>query len=229
MATLGERVKGALITKTPVGVTFCRLGNQNDGGYVVVDDFTQNDHVISMGVAYDVSFEKALEGKVSWIDAYDYSVNNLPEPIANSRFFKERIGADSAYVFDRVPKGKDLILKIDIEGGEWAFFESLSEEQVNRFRQIAVEIHWSIQNPYASIPEVPVDILEKLLKTHQVVVVHPNNYGSVFYADGLTIPQVIEITLLRRSSYEFLDSPFTKPQLLRPNDPARPELESDVT
>jgi hypothetical protein len=91
-----------------------------------------------------------------------------------------------------------------------------------------VEIHWSIKNPYINIPEVPVEILEQILKTHQAVVVHPNNYGGVFYADGFAIPQVIEITFLRRSSYEFLDPPFTKNQLLMPNNSAKPELESDV-
>lgn len=228
MTTLGNRVKDALVTRTPLNASFARFGNLYDGGYVLVDDLTDNDYMVSMGVANDVSFEKALEGKISWIDMYDYSVDGPPEVVINSGFFKEKIGENSHHVFDRIPEEKDAILKIDIEGGEWLFFKSLSEAQLNRFRQIAVEIHWSIKNPYIDVPIVPIEILESLLKTHQVVVAHPNNYSEIFYKDGVSIPQVIELTLLRRASYSFLDSPFTEISLLNPNNPTKPELESDV-
>jgi hypothetical protein len=101
----------------------------------------------------------------------------------------------------------------------------LSSEQLSLFRQVVVELHWGIRTPYIYVPDFPVDILEHLLKTHQPVVVHPNNYGSTVVVDGVVVPQVIEVTLLRKSSYQFTEEPFSTAPFTSPNNPENPEID----
>lgn len=226
MNSLSSRIKAALLTDTPIGVSFCRLGRPYDGGYVVIDDFSANDYLISMGVQNDVSFEKALENRVSFIDVYDFSISCLPEPIANSRFFKEKIKNNSYSVLTRAPEDKDLILKIDIEGSEWEFLPSLSHTQVERFRQIAIEIHWLIDTPEIKVPDIPMEVLERLSQTHQLVSIHPNNYGGTVVVEGVVVPQVLELTYLRKSSYSFSGVPGNPAYLFMPNNPEEKEIEA---
>ena len=222
----GIRIKNALKTMRPVNVTPVRMGRDNDGGYIFINDIDKNDYVISMGVADDVSFEKDISGIVGFIDIYDYSIDSLPDNVNNSVFFKEKIGSSSGYVLERIPKNFDSILKIDIEGGEWEFFRSLSEEDINRFRQIVVEIHWMIDDGEIYIKECPVEVIEKINNTHQIISVHPNNNADCVIIDGITIPKVLELTFLRRTSYQFINEEYKPSHLFMDNNIEKPSIEN---
>lgn len=227
MTSLAERVKKAFYLQEVKGNNYIRVGKNNDGGYVMVDDLKPTDYVLSMGIANDVSFEQGLQDKVLKIDMYDMSIRHLPGLVTNGSFFKEKIGGDSAHVFNNIPKKSDAILKIDIEGGEWEFFKSLSLNQISKFRQIIVEIHWAIENPYIKVKDMPVDVLEKLNETHQLVVIHPNNYGATVKVGEIDVPQVIELTYLRKNSYDFTPYTGLPESLFMPNDPLNKELKVD--
>ena len=219
-----QRIKDAFKIKSPIGVDFIRIGSESDGGYVLVNDIKNTDFLISMGIANDVTFEQQIGPMVYEMHLYDYSIDRLPEDIEKSYFFKERIGSESHYIFDRVEDEKDIILKIDIEGGEWDFFRSLSHDQINRFRQIAIEIHWLLDNEWLQIPGFHLDIIEKINQTHQIVALHPNNYQSYVIHDKIKIPQVLEITFLRKDSYDFLDKPTDLSSLFTENCEACPKI-----
>lgn len=222
---LGHRIKEALQLQGFKNESYIRVGRDNDGGYVMVNDIRPTDYLISMGIANDVSFEQGLQDKVLGIDMYDMSISSLPGEVRNGTFFKERVGADSHHVFNRIPEGSDAILKIDIEGGEWGFFRSLSEEQTLRFRQIVMETHWAIDYPGIHVPNMPVEVLEKINKTHQLVMIHANNYAKTVNVDGFDIPQVLELTYLRKDSYVFGDFSWPPEELIMPNNPTAKELE----
>lgn len=221
---LAKRIKFALKTKAPVAKIFKRIGSYEDGGYVIVDDFSKNDFLISMGVANNIDFEKQLEDTFSGIHLYDGSVDSLPEELKNSVFFKEMIGSNSHHIFDRIDPDKDIILKIDIEGGEWDFFESLTTEQMNRFKQIAVEIHWMVESSHLTFKDCPIHVLEKINETHQIVARHPNNHSSVVEIDGVRVPQVIELTLLRKLDHVFIDKTTEVDFLFMKNNFEREEI-----
>lgn len=222
---LGQRIKTALQLQGFKNESYIRVGRDNDGGYVMVNDIKPTDYLISMGIANDVSFEQGLQDIVLGIDMYDMSIDNPPAPVKNSSFFKETIGADSHHVFNRIPYGSDAILKIDIEGGEWPFFKSLSAEQMQQFRQIVVETHWAIAHPAVTVKEMPVEVLEKINETHQLVMIHANNYAHTVNVDGFNIPQVLELTYLRKDSYEFGDYSWPPKELIMPNNPHAKEIE----
>lgn len=211
----------------PENKVFSRMGSHYDGGYVVINDFSKSDHLLSFGIADNVDFEDSMSQIVSGMDLYDHSIDHVPQNLKNYTFYKEKVGPNNNHIFNRVPKNKDVVLKIDIEGSEWSFFESLSDDKINRFRQIILEIHWGMQNDYIDSPDIRLDILEKINKTHQIVAVHPNNWAGIHYVSGVALPQVIEITLLRRSDYTFIEGspPNT---LFYPNNPQRPDLEFDL-
>lgn len=226
-----DRAKLVLSMMLPNGTAskLTRFGNDHDGGYVCIDDLTNNDHLISCGLAYDVTFESALSGLVHGIDAYDYSVDGLPADIPNSRFFKEKIvgataidGTTVSQAISRAPLDKDLVLKIDIEGWEWEVFSSIKVEDMKKFRQIVVELHWLDRilnnDAYTKI----YTSLARLTKTHSVVNFHINNYSSAKLVGGYMLPEVVELTLARKADYSF--TKYSDHNLNAPNNPKRAEI-----
>jgi FkbM family methyltransferase len=62
------------------------------------------------------------------------------------------------------------LLKIDIEGGEYAAFENVDQSVLSRFRRIAVEYHDNIRPGSLAL------IQSRLLQTHRTIV-HPDREG----------------------------------------------------
>jgi hypothetical protein len=223
---LGNRIKENLKLKTPKGKNFVRFGRDFDGGYVIIDDLSKDDFLVSMGVFDDVSFEKDTQELVSGVHLYDHTIECLPEKLDNATFFKEKIGNESHYIFNRIPENKDIILKIDIEGSEWDFFRSLSDKEMNRMRQIAIEIHWFIPGGEFGVSDCPIDVIQKINKTHQLVAIHPNNNcRTVIVNKKLIVPQVMELTFLRKNSYDFNDYGSNPTSLFQVNNPELPDIE----
>ena len=226
-----DMVIKSIIPKKP-STTLKRFGNLQDGGYVYADDFSNNDYLISFGVENDIGFEKEVESVFAGMDLYDYSVDNLPEPLANSHFYKEKISKDSSdsssninKCLSRVPADKDCILKIDIEGYEWEVFNAISFDDLSRFRQIAVEIHWTEKILNDEAYSIISGALSKITHTHQSVNVHANNWGKINVIGNMFLPNVLEITFLRKSSYFFQEYEKNITDSLNyPNNRERPEI-----
>ena len=206
-----------------------RFGSANDGGYIMLNDVSANDYLISMGVGDDINFEKDLCTKILGADLYDYTVAKLPAIIENSRFFPERIGSLGSTTLmstvERVPIGAELLLKIDIEGSEWDALSIVDHETLNKFRQIVIEFH-GLENILEDVfYEKALNVLKKLDETHFVLNVHPNNNSRVIFVENLLIPEVVEVSYLRRSSYGVK---FTGSNVLAtlnsPCNPSYPEI-----
>jgi hypothetical protein len=183
----------------------CRIGSENDGGYLLVRDFSKSDFLLSMGVAKDVNFELELAEYLSGAHLYDDSIDDLPKMIPDSVFYKERIGANGctsiSEAIKRIPQHFDLILKIDIEGSEWEAFDELKTEELKKFRQIVVEFHWFENLVDDQEFSRFLNVLTKLNTTHFVLNAHPNNWGDIINIENIALPSVIEVTYLRRSDY----------------------------
>ena len=205
-----------LKSKTVENAEYIRLGKDHDGGYVLLDDFRKSDYVVSLGIFDDVSFDQDISPYVLGIDCYDNSIDELPDTVPNSRFFKETISnvntdemitilddtvlaqSNLKKILSRVPGGSDLIAKIDIEEAEWPLFLAATSDQFARFRQMVIEFHCVDVEP-------PLSVFEKINETHQVINVHPNNNAGCFDIDGIMVPAVIEVTYARKSDYVFSD------------------------
>ena len=120
-------------------------------------------------------------------------------------------------VFARLPGKKNVLLKMDIEGGEYRVIPDILG-YAGRIDVLLVEFHET-----DALRETFVNRVQALLTRFEIVHIHANNYGGVA-DDGL--PECLEIT--------FLNKKFAKPGSRRaqlpldgidyPNDPARPDL-----
>lgn len=226
-----ERAKfilDSLTTKKAVSTDFIRYGLADDGGYILANDLSASDGLISFGVGNEVSFEKALEHVVKSTHMYDYSVNGLPQEVSNASFFKEKISAVDTTVetaLSRMPGAADYILKADIEGYEWELFSTIDSAVLETFRQISVEMHWFskiLNNDWYYRVHAA---LQKILRTHTPVVKNPNNYRPPKVIGNCFMPEVIEVTFLRNSSYDLQDyEGHAVNQLTNKNSPWAPQI-----
>ena len=225
MNKIQNEIINILDIKIPENLSFIRLGSKYDGGYVVVNNFLNTDYLVSFGIANNIDFEQQMSNFVSGMDLYDFSINSLPQKIKNSRFFIEKVDSDHDIILDRVKDKEDLILKVDIEGSEWNFFKNISEENINKFKQIILEVHWMVEIEGVKIPDFRIDVIEKINKTHQIVALHPNNYSKTVNVAGLVVPQVLEITFLRKLDNKFIEGTPPK-NLFYPNNPNGPDIKN---
>jgi hypothetical protein len=227
-----KRLKTILTKATAVEVPYKRFGRDNDGGYILVDDITQNDFGISFGIAGDVSWDQDFMKFASGIHMYDNSIDSLPEHVVDSKFFKETVGSDIGLdeAISRADFDKDLILKMDIEGSEIDVLKNCSSESVDRFRQIVVEFHNIIEYTKDKLVFKDLDnAISKILQTHLPVWLHANNWGSVEEIEGCIVPDVLEVLFLRRSSYKLVENssiPGQFDKLNMPNKYDSPDFQS---
>ena len=190
-----------------------RIGGTNDGGYLLPDDFENIAVCFSPGVDVNASFELDLQRQKK-INSHlaDYSVNGPPMGFEPRSFTKKYLGAfdDSVHTTldtwvrnqDDLSSSADLLLQMDIEGGEYLSLLSASEEILKRFRIIVVEIHFVPSWGDPTFFKVVEAFFEKLLKQFYVVHIHPNNCCGLINLGGFLAPRVFELTLLRKDRSE---------------------------
>lgn len=210
--------------------SFIRMGGAYDGGYVLLDDFSEDMRVYSFGIASDVSFEKELADRGLQIFMHDHTIMQLPESHENFHFHKVGIShidepenhklSMRTLLENNGDLGNNrLILKMDVEGAEWDFIMNTSGEILSQFLQITFELHRLADDKNK---EKILGCLNKLNQTHQVVWIHANNFGHIEKAkEGLEIPAYVEITYLNKSAYKTKSGACHFPlDIDMPDDPA---------
>jgi hypothetical protein len=89
---------------------------------------------------------------------------------------------------------------MDIEGAEYPWLLSLSEDQLLKFKQITMEFHGINDDSWNTKLEDKIKIFYKLSKTHYAIHIHGNNYGGKSINN---IPDVVEITYIRKNSIDY--------------------------
>ena len=193
------------------GTELARLGRDNDGGYIMLDDFDHDDKIAySFGICDDVSWDKDIASRGYDVFMYDHTIDGLPED--NPHFHWSKLGiADGSTQDDRLKTldeliaqnhhedKRSMILKIDVEGAEWGFIENTSTETLSRFSQILIEFHGIHAPKYTHrIPAA----LRKLNQTHKPVHVHGQNIGHYVSLGAQTFCNQIEVSYIRRDKYE---------------------------
>lgn len=190
-----------------------RIGKPNDGGYVVCD-VGQYDLFLSGGISNDVSFEEAalaLQPDLQCV-AYDGTIAKLPHPVDRLRFVRRNVDKHTDLKAD-LAKHREVLLKLDIEGAEYAWLAGMDANRLSHVRQLVIEWH--------DVPDHLAEIA-KLNETHWLVHLHANNWGKVFGG----CPQVVEATYIRKDLCDDLPAsadPIPGP-LDQPNRPDRPDI-----
>ncbi|MDB5689718.1 MAG: hypothetical protein JWL91_1594 [Sphingomonas bacterium] len=198
-----------------------RLGRPNDGGYVMVDDLQGIDAAYSIGINDDVSWDADMAERGIEIFQYDHTIESAP-PLPGATWRRIGLGAetDPAANLRSLPDmlsenghaaSRDLILKCDVEGAELWVFSKLPDGFFSRFRQIVIEMHCF---EAFHLPDFRAQIraaITRLTEFHHVVHVHGNNSAPLSVIGGVPIPNVFELTLLRKDAGEFVHSDLSFP------------------
>jgi hypothetical protein len=190
-----------------------RVGRQQDGGYIVPNDFSGVRTCFSPGVGDSSDFEDAIY-KQFGIQSFlaDGTVTGPPNPQAHLSFIKKNIEPyDSestmtleSWVSTQSSASDELILQMDIEGGEYAALLGLSTERLLQFRILVIEFHDLHAMGTTFGFQIIKAVFMKLLQGFYVVHIHPNNCCSVFNIHGVLVPPVVEFTFLRKDRSQSL-------------------------
>lgn len=214
--------------------TKVRVGSMGDGGYVLPDDLQGLSAVLSLGVGSEVSFDHHFAQRGVHIYQYDPTVDG--PPVKHDRFHFHKVawapedGDDALSLASMVRNhglaySNDILLKFDTEGAEWACLPTISPDLLKHFRIIACELHGLNNLQVPDFLHQVTAMMDTLTHSHTVVHLHANNCCGMSLVEGIPVPAVVELTLLRndRSSFGFSNEPIPGP-LDFPNMTDRPDL-----
>jgi FkbM family methyltransferase len=196
-----------------------RVGPNEDGGYVIADGL-EYDLFISCGIADDICFEDAFLDihKIKCI-AFDGTINSFPSCRNSIEWIPKNIGylntEKITNLKEYIKDNKKIFLKMDIEGSEFNWIDSMTKEELENFSQIVLEVHWPFD-------VYRMNMLKKLNETHYIIHIHGNNYcdrdipkhlpsgrsydGTVTINNGaliqVNLPEVFEVTYVNKKLFD---------------------------
>jgi hypothetical protein len=234
-----EEIQKLINSIRPVKTKFdlIRVGGNNDGGYLLPNDLSGISVCFSPGVDVTASFEIDLCKRGIGSHLADASVDSAPKGFTPRSFTKKYLGGYNddthmtlaTWMYEQRAFMGDFILQMDIEGGEYTTLLCTPPDVLRKFRIIAVEIH-NVQTWFTPLSwPVVTTFFEKLLEDFRVVHNHPNNNCPFIEVDGILMPTVFELTLLRKDRTIALDyvtelpHPLDQPNVLDKPDRPLPE------
>ncbi|MCH9664688.1 MAG: FkbM family methyltransferase [Gammaproteobacteria bacterium] len=206
------------------GHKLIRVGCQDsDGGYLIPDDFEGIGACFSPGVSKMADFEKDMVKRGISCYLADGTVNKAPISDKSIHFTKKNLAKENSdnkdmsfwqKLFRSKPQEMrldtwmnqhsydgDLILQIDIEGYEYEVFDSIGDKTLNKFRIIVAEFH-DLGNLLTyqrhSKGSIIHKVFKKLAKNFSVVHIHPNNANPSHLWGEYEVPNLLEVTFLRK-------------------------------
>ena len=233
-----SEIRKLLKTITPKKITKnnIRVGGDNDGGYVVPNDFEGVDYCFSPGVGNLINFENDLIKKGIKCFLADQNINKTYD----SRFIdfeKKFIGptTDDNYITLKdwisskidYKKNNELILQLDVEGDEYNILNSLDIYTLKKFRIILIEFH-QLHYIFDSFTFKNIKkVFDKLNKYFYCTHIHPNNNPEFIVKErDIIIPPVMEFSYLRKDRSYIIEQKLNFPsEIDQPNNPSREDID----
>jgi FkbM family methyltransferase len=220
--------------KKAEGFKKIRVGRDNDGGYVMLDDFTQASKALSLGIADDDSWDLEMVSRGMRVHQYDHSIPCAPTQHDHLTFYqikiRGRFAAGSTTLEEALQSlssdpVEGVVLKMDIEGSEWEVLANAQSDTLRRFSQIVCEFHGLHLIDKPANCALFRHALSNLNTSHQCIHVHANNNGELCNIDNVPVPQVLEVTYANRMRYKFstTDEIFPTP-IDQPNKKEVPDI-----
>jgi len=192
------------------------MGSKTDGAYVMIDDLNNVKNAYSFGINNNIIFDKALADKGIDVYMYDHTINKLP--YENSKFHWKKIGIcgknknrtnlkDLEYLIKENghTDENNMILKIDIEYGEWDSLLDVDEKYLNQFKFILIEYHFkndtmlNENNKYLYY-----NVMKKISKNHQSFYVRCNGRSRLVKFGVNRICPYLEVSYIIKKGYKFI-------------------------
>lgn len=183
-----------------------RLGPEEDGGYVTSKiALDESSCLFTYGVGHDIRYEEAYR------DMYQKPVYLFDHTIGREtgwdigkllNFYNEGLGykencEDFINHYNTLNIVGKVLLKVDIEGDEYDYFEKVDEKRLSEITTgILLEVHWLYDVNYQKRIE---NILNKLYQYFTLTHIHGNSWGNTFKYDELDIPETLELSLVNNS------------------------------
>ncbi len=226
-AELQDKIRATMRLLKPYrvkGHKKARFGSPYDGGYVHLDDFEGVDTALSFGIEQNIDWDRQIASRGLKVYQFDHTVE-APAPDNPSFVFSKTMiapmsgeGSESLKsIVDRLDKKSDrpnLLLKMDIECGEWPVLEATDFDTISRFTQITCEFHHFMMFGDLAWRQTIFRGLRKLLKFYAPIHVHANNFAGWVTIAGVPVPAVLEVSFANRAIYQFEETDETFPGVL---------------
>jgi len=196
-AAAGRKLREAILAELqPVALKNCmlkRFGSANDGGYLMCENLNEPlDAAYSYGVGINDDWGCEVSRRYH-VPVYEYDCFDPARPTCNGGTFvfrDECVGDRTEHrksrFFDTLENqiskngntGRRLIIKMDIEGGEWESLLAAPDELLASIPQLAMEMH-GYDDPRI------VEVLRKLKRNFYLVNLHFNNWSCTSKAAPL--------------------------------------------
>jgi hypothetical protein len=205
-----HRVEALIKSLFPIDTNYglIRLGPLGDGGYLVPNVLGGIEACFSPGVSDISGFELDCITRGMKVFMADYSVEkpNLYGYEGRYNFLKKFIGhtenekyitMDTWVKLSPVSSSSDLLLQMDIEGGEYFSLINMSDSLLKRFKIMVIEFHYLHELWDEHFFMLAESVFAKILNTHKCVHIHPNNCCAVYNFQRVSIPPVMEFSFIR--------------------------------
>jgi hypothetical protein len=182
----------------PVALSNCtleRFGEAHDGGYLMCGNLLGG---VQSGYSYGISgYDKwgcdistKLDVAVHQYDCFDTTrpICRKGETVFHEECVGDKAQAVEGRVFDTVmnqvarngDRSKRIVLKIDVEGAEWASLLTLPDETFGQIEQMAVEFHWTEDADFRWVQDDKyLRVVRRLRQFFEVAHIHFNNASCV--------------------------------------------------
>jgi len=223
----------------PHPFTLIRVGGRSDGAYLVPSEVEALDACFSPGVRNKKSFEDDLfymHGLRSHMADFSSEPQNFDTPLIEphqtfrklwiaAKTDQESITLDD-WIQECEPNGDaNLILQMDIEGGEYGVIPAVSQSALQRFSLVVLELH--------GLRNIAIDgklnsrfepTFRRLIRHFVVIHAHPNNccgWSAPAGSSRRRVPSTLELTLVSKEWLFKLDKEgrlFRSPLVPHPQD-----------
>ena len=222
------------VTPYKTNIEKIRVGNKYDGGYVI-GELSKYDYLYSYGCNDMISFENEIYNRYkipSYV--YDHTTDKITDKPDYVNFFREGVSYEKTDDMDTIDnhviknghtQNKNLMMQIDIEGGEWNLFKRC--KYLTNFSQIVIEFH--IFQSLFNYEKVFEDTFTTLNRDFTCIHVHGTNCPLQPWLDG-NFPKVFEVSYIRNdfiTEKEIEPNPYPVKGLDFPTDPTRADLKLD--
>ena len=215
--------------------TLKRFGSANDGGYLMCENLIER---LEAGYSYGVGVNDDWGCEVSrryHVPVHEYDCYDPARPTCDGGrfvFHKECVGdrtgdRDSRF-FDTLENqiskngdtGRRMIMKMDIEGGEWESLLTAPDELLSMIPQLAMEMH-GYDDPRI------LEVLRKLKRNFYLVNLHFNNWSCTPKAAPLPAWAYQVLWVNKRIGNVDPTAPVPAPMspLNAPDSPKRPDCQ----
>ena len=206
-----EEINHLFKIKKVTGFGVKRIGRNEDGGYIMLNDFRGGRIAYSFGISNEISWDEEMAAHGYDVYMYDHTITELPRD--NMKFHWSPIGITGRSQGDKClrtlkeilqenghEKEIGMILKMDVEGVEWDVLKEIESEDLLKFDQMVFEFHEIYSNDKYDLIKI---CLGKINSTHQAIHIHANNCSSCIWIDGKAYPETVEVSYVRRDKYVF--------------------------